>query len=357
MTNLYLDYKNIPGFWDGQVVCTIEKAPLLFRPGKDTKGELERRVGIDTATPQNILDVRGSAVIGRNYAGTKRAPDGTDLLVEGKVGIGTTTPEANLSVIGGVHIGGTSDPGANNLRVEGELQFKALDSKSHVSISRKHLPARGHHHPDSADSSLTLGIYDGGWAAVSIHNERPEVGTRNNQYITFSTHWGGANQGERMRIAPNGNVGIGTTKPGAKLSIMGGVNVGGDSDPGADNLCVTGKVGIGTTKPEATLCVNGGLHVGGDSNPGDKNLLVDGSIRGGVIASKLASFEDIYLGGGSLILRGIHDKHSTLDVLGSISEQMEIIHVDTDRGWTNDSNHPIQKHFKARNLPENLQVH
>src|SRR4029077_13753635 len=30
LTNLYLDYRRIPGFWDGQVVCPIEKSPLLF---------------------------------------------------------------------------------------------------------------------------------------------------------------------------------------------------------------------------------------------------------------------------------------------------------------------------------------
>ncbi|WP_287264993.1 hypothetical protein, partial [Moorena sp. SIO3A2] len=39
----------------------------------------------------------------------------------------------------------------------------------------------------------------------------------------------------------------------------------------------SGNVGIGTTNPGAKLSINGGLHVGGDSDPGDKNLLVDGT--------------------------------------------------------------------------------
>lgn len=30
-TNLYLRYENIPGYWDGQFVCSIEKTPLLYR--------------------------------------------------------------------------------------------------------------------------------------------------------------------------------------------------------------------------------------------------------------------------------------------------------------------------------------
>jgi len=38
-----------------------------------------------------------------------------------------------------------------------------------------------------------------------------------------------------------------------------------------------GNVGIGTLAPAAKLAINGGVHIGGDSNPGDNNLLVDGT--------------------------------------------------------------------------------
>jgi hypothetical protein len=38
-----------------------------------------------------------------------------------------------------------------------------------------------------------------------------------------------------------------------------------------------GNVGIGTITPSAKLAINGGLHVGGDSDPGDNNLTVDGT--------------------------------------------------------------------------------
>lgn len=41
-----------------------------------------------------------------------------------------------------------------------------------------------------------------------------------------------------------------------------------------DNL---GNFGIGTVTQLAKLAVNGGVHVGGDSDPGDNNLLVDGT--------------------------------------------------------------------------------
>ena len=39
---------------------------------------------------------------------------------------------------------------------------------------------------------------------------------------------------------------------------------------------LNGNVGINTTTPASKLSINGGLHVGGDSNAGDNNLLVDG---------------------------------------------------------------------------------
>lgn len=42
----------------------------------------------------------------------------------------------------------------------------------------------------------------------------------------------------------------------------------------------SGNVGIGTTTPSSKLSINGGLHVGGDSDAGDNNILADGTIQG-----------------------------------------------------------------------------
>jgi hypothetical protein len=39
-----------------------------------------------------------------------------------------------------------------------------------------------------------------------------------------------------------------------------------------------GNVGIGTSETEAKLSIKGGVHIGGDADPGDKNLRVDGQI-------------------------------------------------------------------------------
>jgi len=54
--NLYLHYENIPGYWDGQFVCTVEKGPIVIKDGN---------VGIGTASPAGRLTVVGSEGDGR----------------------------------------------------------------------------------------------------------------------------------------------------------------------------------------------------------------------------------------------------------------------------------------------------
>jgi hypothetical protein len=122
-TNLYLRYENIPGYWDGQFVCTLEKGPILF----DARGD----VGIGTATPWYRLQVgQGPGALGIDparpdasasylrfgdnsgrelrVARSKEAPDGPvgygpagtlmTVLDDGRVGIGPDAPTAPLTV-------------------------------------------------------------------------------------------------------------------------------------------------------------------------------------------------------------------------------------------------------------------
>jgi hypothetical protein len=51
--NLYVRYKNIPGYWDGQFVCAVEKGPIVCNQGN---------VGVGTATPTAKVEVAGGVI-------------------------------------------------------------------------------------------------------------------------------------------------------------------------------------------------------------------------------------------------------------------------------------------------------
>jgi hypothetical protein len=96
----------------------------------------------------------------------------------GNVGIGTASPQAPLDI--------AADAYGASLIVEGSTQFNS-------------------------------NIHGGNNDLLSLISTLP--GEVNASYITFTTG-DGSGQTERMRITPEGNVGIGTTSPQAKLSLQ-----------------------------------------------------------------------------------------------------------------------------------------
>jgi hypothetical protein len=48
-----------------------------------------------------------------------------------------------------------------------------------------------------------------------------------------------------------------------------------------------GKLGIGFSSPDAKVSINGGLHIGGEADPGDNNMLVDGWVKSDTLQSAI----------------------------------------------------------------------
>ena len=225
--NLYVRYENIPGYWDGQFVCTVEKGPIVC----DDKGY----VGIGTIASNSKVEVKG------DFAAERLSLAG--LNVDGHVGVSAPRTNYQLDVKSstpiklGLEGGGGGQLLIANEKNDNKIYLEALSSD-----------AKGH----AAEFLLTG--KDGAAA--------PKLTLR-----AGTTHI-------------SGNVGIGTITPAAKLAVKGGLHVGGDSDPGENNLLVDGQLLLGEATvgqdavsnhkglqiKNASLRVQEGIAVGSDSN-------------------------------------------------------------------------------------------
>ena len=113
-----------------------------------------------------------------------------------------------------------------------------------------------------------------------------------------------------------------------KIELGHKVDKRGDSMSGGlaihDKLIVDQRIGIGTsTTPAAKLAINGGVHVGGESDPGNDNLLVDGTCNIGgacTIGGSSTVAGACTVGGnctieGDLIVNGTHTTVNTAEMV------------------------------------------
>ncbi len=238
------------------------------------------RVGIGTTAPLSKLGVTGSASIGATY-GAIAAPT-SGMIIEGNVGIGTMSPTYR---IGQGHL--TDYPTRTSIITSTDIPELVLGTTEATNRYSDLI--------FGAQNSAGFQVaYAGLTAQMTTNTTGGEEG-----YLSFLTKNNTNYFAERMRIDKSGNVGIGTTSPGAKLDIQSAsgilegrvwqtsgnaiakLSVGsGDwwnlvSNPtsgtnaygfeiqkaGSAKLVIdtNGNVGIGTTAPKAKLSVNGSL--------------------------------------------------------------------------------------------------
>ena len=188
-------------------------------------------VGIGTIAPGKKLDIVGETRIqssscsathlnyndgGTNYISTSdasatyfRGVSSTTMTVkgDGKVGIGTVTPGEKLTVW-----------------------------NSNISLGKRQ---------NSVTSYIGKGTGTNGQTFGSNSNWIAFASDGTDDWITFGTHESGVGGGERVRIAPSGNVGIGTTTPEGRLHVYNGSSGATTVNANHDDLVIENSDNVG----------------------------------------------------------------------------------------------------------------
>ena len=236
----------------------------------------------------------------------------------GNVGIGTDAAASKLCINGGLHVGGDSDAGDNNLLVDGTATIGTYNTTdSNIKTGSLELQPYALNNGFLTENCY----YNGGWKYRATGYAGLFYFTSGEgQFRFFDTGVAGAalpNSGTttQFKVHDDGTVALGGT-----MADSAGTYTGAKMYVGAD-----GNVGIGTLAPLSELCINGGLHVGGDSDAGDNNLLVDGTIT--------STAGDLTVTNGNVVVASGHgiDFSATGQVAGMTSELFDDYEVGT---WT-----------------------
>ncbi|WP_408096741.1 tail fiber domain-containing protein [Peredibacter sp. HCB2-198] len=255
-----------------------------------------------TVAPLNLTDVVNLQALNTAITGAQVwTTSGSNIYNNnsGDVGIGTTTPTAKLHVekngstfkadlfaqdsavvVSATGSGGGSDPYAGvmartyrNGETGSESYFQVWGTGG----------TPGAHSPFAANSSIGSFSFGANYttgASTATQAVARIVGLTGANFtsgdregiMAFYTSDGGVGDTERMRIDNLGNVGIGTTSPGAKLEVAGQVKITGGS-PGAGKVLTSDAAGLATWTTPSAGATNLNALTDADT-PGTANVFV-----------------------------------------------------------------------------------
>lgn len=197
-------------------------------------------IGIGRTAPEFVLDVNGDIALNRTnklmFAGPTAGDRSRSYIIgDGNNNLFVYGPSSNVittfGYTGNFIVGTTGDTGnGTKLQVSGSMETAGVVIGGNVA-SGIH---KGQIYTDS-NNALNIYAYDAGG-------------------IIFRSNGGGTSPTEQMRLQPNGYLGIGTTNPQAKLSLVGGstLRFGNDGDSGNNLIYLRG----GTIGDKAIITLN-----------------------------------------------------------------------------------------------------
>ena len=244
------------------VIRSVSSKPLVFQ----TNGANERmritsagNVGIGTTAPAYTLDVNGTfgantfasiqgldtgnptasanelRVSGYGIMGNRGSLYFTNAEPTGNIqfGIGAThgaAPKMYIASTGNVGIGTTAPE--NKLHVQQSDVFTGIHTTAGVRVKSDGASAINNYHGTIALSRGTGGV------AISAVQEDTDSDVMGMAFFTHPSATGGDAAVEKMRLDQNGNLGIGTTSPSAKLEVV--------TSSGQEGIIINNSNGIQT---------------------------------------------------------------------------------------------------------------